>query len=65
MGSSFTIKMPTEDAPVVREFLLSHDFEFGELAHALWQARGPGCIATFYRSGKLLLQGQEADTWRG
>ena len=62
---SFTLKMPATEEPVVRAFFQGQGFEFAELAHAFWRARGPGCIASFYRSGKLLMQGPEADMWRG
>ncbi len=62
---TFTVKMPASEEPVVRGFFETNGFEFGDLAHAFWRARGPGCNATFYRSGKLLLQGPEADMWRG
>jgi ribonuclease HIII len=65
MAGSYTIKMSTSEAPLVHAFFTGHEFEFREQPHALWQARGPGCNATFYTSGKLLLQGKEADVWRG
>ena len=57
--------MNPSEAPGVRQFFAEHGFDFREQAHAFWQARGPGCNATFYTSGKLLLQGKEADVWRG
>ncbi|MCA9527379.1 MAG: ribonuclease HIII [Myxococcales bacterium] len=65
MATTFTLKLPAADAPAIRAFLAEHDFEFAEAPHAFWTARGPEVIATFYQSGKLLLQGKEADTWRG
>lgn len=65
MSGSYTIKLNTSEAPRVRAFFDEHGFEFRDQAHAFWQARGPGCNATFYASGKLLLQGKESDVWRG
>jgi len=65
MANSFTIKLPSSEAPSTREFFLRNGFDFTETPHAFWTARGPGVNATFYRSGKLLLQGKEAEVWRG
>ncbi|MEZ4475136.1 MAG: ribonuclease HIII [bacterium] len=65
MAATYTLKLPAADAPTIQRFLDEHGFEFAEAPHAFWTARGPEVIATFYRSGKLLLQGKEADTWRG
>lgn len=65
MAATFTLPMPSAEAPAVRAFFVEHGFELQEQPHAFWQARGPGCIATFYRSGKLLLQGKEAEVYRG
>ncbi|MCB9529259.1 MAG: ribonuclease HIII [bacterium] len=63
--SSYTIKLDPIEAPKTRRFFEEHGFELREAPHAFWQARGPDCIATFYTSGKLLLQGKEADVYRG
>ena len=63
--SSHTIKLDPIEAPAARRFFEEHGFEFRDAPHAYWQARGPGCNATFYMSGKLLLQGKEADVYRG
>ena len=65
MSASYTIKIKTELSPEIRQFFIGHGFEMGEAPHALWRAKGPGCNVTFYTSGKLLLQGKEADAWRG
>jgi len=63
--SSYTIKLDPIEAPSTRRFFEEQGFEFRDAPHAFWQARGPGCNATFYQSGKLLLQGKEADVFRG
>ncbi|MEE2786574.1 MAG: ribonuclease HIII [Myxococcota bacterium] len=62
---SFTIKLNLDDEPSVKRFFADHGFEFRDLNHGFWQARGPGCNASFYRSGKLLIQGKEAEVYRG
>lgn len=64
-NQSFTLKMPASEEPTARAFFETNGFEFSDLQHAFWRAKGPGCIASFYRSGKLLMQGAEADMWRG
>lgn len=63
--NTFTLKIPPSEAPHLKQFFLGHGFELKDLAHAFWQAKGLGCVASFYKSGKLVLQGPEADTWRG
>ena len=65
MANSFTLKIPGAQQAEVRGFFADHGFEFREHNHAYFQARGPGCNATFYTSGKLLLQGKEAEVYRG
>jgi ribonuclease HIII len=65
MANSYTLKLGADTQTEVRAFFKDKGFEFHEAPHAFWNARGPQCNATFYRSGKLLLQGKEADTYRG
>jgi ribonuclease HIII len=61
---TFTLRIAAAEAPRLRQRFLESGFELGALPYAFWQAKGPGCVATFYTSGKLLLQGSEADAWR-
>ena len=63
--ASYTLKMDPSEAPDIRRFLLQHGFEITDVPHTIFGAKGPGCVVNFYKSGKLLLQGKEADTWRG
>ena len=65
MSHTFTLLLPGDEAPRLRRFFNEHGFELRDAPHAFWQARGPGCNATFYCSGKLVLQGKEADVYRG
>jgi ribonuclease HIII len=62
---TYTVKLPPAEAPRLRLLFLDQGFELKDAQYAFWQARGPGCVATFYTSGKLVLQGAEADAWRG
>jgi ribonuclease HIII len=62
--ASITIKLPPLDAERLRRYFADNGFEMRDAPYAFWQGRGVGCIATFYTSGKLLLQGPEAEVWR-
>lgn len=46
----------------IRDILTAADFEFFNAPHAFYRAKGTGCSAIFYRSGKLVLQGDNAHT---
>lgn len=50
---------PAEQARLERE-LEGGDFERRAVEHARFCVRGPGVVATLYRSGKLVVQGSEA-----
>lgn len=63
--ASFTLKLDPIEASGIRAFFLEHDFEIQDAPYAFFSAKGVDCIATFYTSGKLLVQGKEADVWRG
>ena len=54
---TLSLKATPLEAPPFRETLRAADFEFSELPYAFWRARGPGCVVTFYQSGKVVLQG--------
>lgn len=43
----------------LRERLNRDDFQFRSLAHAFFQARGEGVIVSYYKSGKLVVQGKD------
>ena len=38
-------------------------YEFRNLQHALFQARGEGVVVSLYKSGKLVVQGKGSDAW--
>lgn len=47
-------------AKLLGDALAAAGFRFGPLAHAQWQARGEGVVASLYRSGRLVVQGRGA-----
>lgn len=59
---TLSLPVPPESADEVRAALAAFGFTFGEAPHAFWRARGEGCAVTFYRKGKLVLQGPTAPT---
>lgn len=58
-----TRKVPPEQADALLERLEGAGFERRSLAHAFWQARGDGVIVSFYRSGKVVVQGVGVEPW--
>lgn len=38
-------------------------YEFRNLQHAIFQARGEGVVVSLYKSGKLVVQGKGTDAW--
>ena len=63
MSQSVTYKYDSDVEPELRERLESRGVELLEAPHAYWRARVPGGSITFYRSGKLLIQGKECSQW--
>ena len=57
MSATATLKTPAKANGVIRAELADLGFEFRDVNHAFWQARGDATI-TFYRSGKLVIQGK-------
>jgi len=55
--SSITMENPPSQE-VVRNILESEGFHFEPAQYAFWMARGTGCTAVYYKSGKLVLQGK-------
>lgn len=50
---------PAKQKPM-RATLEESGFEFRDLSYAFWQARTDGAVVSFYRSGKLVIQGKDA-----
>ncbi len=56
-----TAALAERDRARLKDFLERLGFEFHEAPHAHFAARGDGAHVTFYRSGKLVVQGKGAD----
>ena len=54
-------RYPPARAEALRRALADAGFEERPLAHAFFQARGEGVVASLYRSGKLVVQGKGVD----
>jgi len=62
---TITVKVSPAQAEPTRAHFGEMGFSFEEAPHAFWRGRGDGCIATFYQSGKVVLQGPNADVFAG
>lgn len=58
---TLTLPVDPEREPHLRAVLVAADFDLEDAPHAFWRGRGPGCIATLYLSGKLVVQGPNAE----
>lgn len=56
------MKLPRGSFGDLRAAFADAGYEFRDVAHAAWQARGD-TVATLYKSGKLVLQGRAVDVW--
>jgi ribonuclease HIII len=62
---TITVKVsPAQSEPTQAHFE-ELGFSFEEAPHAFWRGRADGCIVTFYQSGKVVLQGPNADAFAG
>jgi len=57
------MKLTAKVGERLRDRLRALDYEFKEVAHARWSARGEGAVVTFYESGKLVVAGKGADAF--
>lgn len=60
---SLTLQRPPEAAPSLESSLQELGAALEPCPHAFFRARVEGCVITFYRSGKLLLQGPATAQW--
>ncbi len=63
MNNTFTAKFNLAKEPELSLKLEENGFSFREVPHAFWQAQKNGLSATLYKSGKLLVQGKEAENF--
>lgn len=66
MSSSATLvfQLNTMESKRLSEALSHAGYEFRSLQHADFQARGEGVVVSLYRSGKLVVQGRNAEAWQ-
>ncbi len=62
-GRSITLKLPAGKARQVEEILQAEGVPLEPCDYAFFRGRTKGCVLTFYKSGKLLLQGPLAESW--
>ncbi len=62
-SKSVTLKLPLGKARRVEEILQSEGVPLEPCDYAFFRGRAEGCVITFYKSGKLLLQGPLAQAW--
>lgn len=63
MAETFVYKLKPQEAENLRAKLNEGDFEFRRLNHAKFQVRADGLTASMYNSGKLVVQGKNAEAW--
>ncbi|MBN1946809.1 MAG: ribonuclease HIII [Bradymonadales bacterium] len=63
MAGATTYTYSPESEPKLRSFLAERGFRFTEAPYAFWRAESPECAVTFYRSGKLVIQGAQVESW--
>ncbi|MBC8369905.1 MAG: ribonuclease HIII [Planctomycetes bacterium] len=63
MSDTLVFKLSATEASQLRSELNCHNFEFRKLNHAQFQVRADGVTASMYNSGKLVVQGREAQAW--
>lgn len=59
-AATLVFELDPRGGKLLGDALASAGFRFGPLAHAQWQARGEGVVASLYASGKLVVQGAGA-----
>jgi ribonuclease HIII len=63
MNKTWVYKLSSAESSALREKLNEGHFEFRKLNHALFQVRSEGLTASMYSSGKLVVQGGNAESW--
>lgn len=60
---TITLKIPAARQAATRAKLAAAGFSFSTPDHTFWQGRTEGVVISFYRSGKVVLQGKASDAW--
>ncbi|MFT4702763.1 MAG: ribonuclease HIII [Bradymonadia bacterium] len=58
-----SLKLDPGQQVSIRAKLASEGFAFSQPDHTFWQGRGDGAVISFYKSGKVVVQGSGADQW--
>jgi len=64
MQETLSIRVSPDEETLLRMRATRSGLSLRPVDHAFWQARGEGVVATFYASGKLVIQSNEASLWR-
>ena len=56
--NTYTNTISPAQAAQLRDLLETRGWEFKEVQHALWQARGDKTVVVAWKSGKLTVQGK-------
>lgn len=62
--TTHSLKIAPTRARELRDRLAERGYTFADREHMLWQARGDGAVISFYKSGKVVVQGANADEAR-
>ena len=63
MHKTLVLKVPPELGPEIERKLAAGAFSFRSTPHALYSAKGEGVVATHYRSGKFVIQGEHPEAF--
>lgn len=55
--------LDSQEGKRLSDALHAANYQFRPLQHAQFQARGEGVVVSLYKSGKLVVQGRDADAW--
>lgn len=58
---TLVVQLPRARAPELKARLSQADFDFRPVPYALFSVKGEGVVATFYESGKLVVQGDNPE----
>lgn len=60
---TFVFTLNPKEGQSLSDALHDAHYEFRTLQHARFQARGEGVVVSLYKSGKLVVQGKDAEAW--
>lgn len=63
MADTFVARLDPAAGKRLKDELGHENYAFRPQDHAWWNARGPDVVVTWYRSGKLVVQGQAAESF--